>query len=275
MEETIQALTPAQAPEQASNAVEEVKQSPVEQSEVVTPEVPTEPKTEEQAVEEGKKNHRDRRIEQAFRDRDRFRGQVELLQQQLQSVQQGGTTPQQDVEPDASKFQNTDEGYRQYMVQHQQWLAREQKRQIESLKGQINQPAPQPRQDVAEFAKQNPDYYEVVQAASGIPIPPPVIEAISRDPDLLAIQYHLAKNVEEAYALNDMSPAEALMELGRIKSDIRRSKDKPRQVKTTQAPPAFKAPVGGADKGPKDLAKMSPEEYARQWREKRGLIKKR
>ena len=110
-----------------------------------------------------------------------------------------------------------------------------------------------------------PDYAEIA-GKSDIPVRDHVAVAImdaDRGPELV---YHLAKHPEVAERLNEMSPARAAMELGRIEASLGEpaAPPTPPAKKTTTAPAPI-TPVKPGASTAKDPAKMNQAEY-NEWR---------
>ena len=116
---------------------------------------------------------------------------------------------------------------------------------------------------VAAITETLPDYAEVA-GKSEIQVRDHVVEAImdaDRGPELV---YHLAQNPDVAARLNDMSPARAAIELGKIEATLGEAKapePEPKPAKKTTTAPAPITPVKSGATTAKDPAKMNMEEY--------------
>lgn len=120
---------------------------------------------------------------------------------------------------------------------------------------------------VAAITESLPDYAEVA-GKSEIEIRDFVVDAImdaDRGPELV---YHLAQNPDVAARLNDMSPARAAIELGKIEATLGEpaapAEAAPPAKKTTTAPAPI-TPVKPGATTSKDPAKMGQAEY-NEWR---------
>jgi len=281
--ETFQDDLPAESPESVEEADENEVSSDegeheTDESNDAEQETSEEDTSEdEDSKSEKKKNHRDRRIEKAFAENSYLKARMQLLEQQMaQRTQQNGSAEIVDdsLEPDPSKFEQTENGYRQYMVEHQRWLARQTQRELAAIRSEFStKQSTVSSAESEEFVKNTPDYAEVVKETADIPFPKDLIPIIQQDKDAAKIHYYLAKNPELAYAFNTMPPAQALMEIGRIKAEVAKQPNKTVTKKlTTAAPPAFKPPVAGI-KEKKDPAKMSAKEWANYWNKKEGKVR--
>lgn len=90
-----------------------------------------------------------------------------------------------------------------------------------------------------DFAKTVDDYFETTRDQR-VPISEPMAEAIADSDDGPALAYHLAKNIEVAARIAQLSPLAAARELGRIEAKLaterEKAKEKPR-VSTAPPPP--------------------------------------
>jgi hypothetical protein len=228
----------------------------------------------EESKEKKEKNHRDRRIERTFAENSYMRARLEMLEQQLQQrlPQQQENVVDDTLRPDPKNFEPNENGYRQYMVEHQDWLARTMQREINALRSEMA-PKAKPSVESEEFIKATPDFKEIITEAADIKFPSNLIPIIQQDKNSAAIHYYLAKNPEIALSFNKMTPAEALMELGSIKAQLKKPTVKSVAKKlTTGAAPVFKPPVAGT-KEKKDPSKMSAKEWANYWNKKEGKVR--
>lgn len=117
---------------------------------------------------------------------------------------------------------------------------------------------------VAATSATIPDYADVV-GKSELPVAGHVAEALmdaDRGPELA---YHLAQNPETVDRLNDMSPARAAIELGKIEATLGAT-----PAKATTKAPAPITPVRSGSSTTKDPAKMDMAEYTA-YRAKMGI----
>lgn len=128
------------------------------------------------------------------------------------------------------------------------------------------------------FEKENPDFRDVAHYA---PISDGVAEIIQELESGPEIAYYLGKNRDVALTLNDLPPAIAAVELGRIDAKLSREKaDKQaaleaakREKAVTQAPPPAPKLDGANAQVEKDPTQMSDAEFAK-WR-KRQISQRR
>jgi hypothetical protein len=119
---------------------------------------------------------------------------------------------------------------------------------------------------VNEFAKQNPDYHDWVQAI--LPVFPPseeVAGALLRSPYGPQLTYELVNNIDALEKLNALPPAQALHILAKAEGILMAGEQQQRapqfRKQVTKAPPPIKSPSGGA--GPaKDLHDMAKSDNA-------------
>jgi hypothetical protein len=110
-----------------------------------------------------------------------------------------------------------------------------------------------------------PDYDKVVGAvaasmrASGVPISPPLAEAIVTSELAPEIEYHLALNPAKLHALNNMPAGQVAREIGRLEAVLQAT---PPARTSTQAPPPPSALKGGAAGPVKTLADLAKGEDA-------------
>jgi hypothetical protein len=107
-----------------------------------------------------------------------------------------------------------------------------------------------------------PDYDDVISENGNIPVPRETVEAILLSEHGPDIRYYLAKNPEQAQALNQMSPISAVREIGRIEERIIGEKEiklKPKQ--TTKAPPPISPVKTGTGTVETDLDKLDMKEF--------------
>lgn len=117
-----------------------------------------------------------------------------------------------------------------------------------------------------EFAKDNPDFDEVVSESDAFT--PIMVQAI-QDSDLgPQVAYYLAKNPDEAEKLKGLGVVAMNRALGRIEAKLETNEAKP-AVRTTNAPPPIK-PVSRSASTTVDPynSEMSADEYAK-WRRQR------
>lgn len=195
---------------------------------------------------------------EAERERDYFKG--------LASPDQARSTADAATKPTPAQF----EDYGDYVEALTDWKAdqRDAKRS-ESDASRSAQRADQLRGQewqtkVSATSATIADYNEVV-GKSELPVAGHVAEALmdaDRGPELA---YHLAQNPEVMGKLNDMSPARAAIELGKIEATLGET-----PAKATTKAPAPITPVRSGSSTTKDPAKMDMAEYTA-YRAKMGI----
>jgi len=107
---------------------------------------------------------------------------------------------------------------------------------------------------VAEFAKQNPDYHDWVQAI--LPVFPPseeVAGALLRSPYGPQLTYELANNIDALEKLNSLPPGQALHVLAKAEGILMATEQQrppiPPPRKTTKAPAPMTQVKGGSSAG--------------------------
>jgi hypothetical protein len=118
----------------------------------------------------------------------------------------------------------------------------------------------------AEAKKAYQDYDEVIAESSDVPIPQGCIRAILSSDMGAEIKYYLAKNPDEAYALNEMPPDLAIRKIGMIEGKLTAQKE--RKPKKSNAPDPINPPAGNGSAGgknhldPADAKNMSTDAWA-------------
>lgn len=86
----------------------------------------------------------------------------------------------------------------------------------------------------ADFAKENSDYYQVVNEYT--PISQPMAEAIQISDDGPAIAYYLGNNPEIAQSIYSLPPVQAAREIGKIEARIAYDRETAAKAKVSKAP---------------------------------------
>lgn len=233
-----------------------------EETESKAEEVPKEEKKEEPK----KQTHDDRRWNRLLQERATYKAQLDMLLQQQQQTQ-----PKAETRPSRADYAN-DEDYvdalTEFKVQQklvpiaEQMQKRvEQTRVVNEWQGKI-----------AQAKSEYPDFDSALEEAQDIPIQPHVSEALMDSPLGADIAYYLAKNPEDAYRINSMTPTQAIRELGRIESYVefdKKEKAKVPKAKVSAAPAPIKPPKSSGGGSTKSLEDMSPAEYIA-YRNKQG-----
>lgn len=128
----------------------------------------------------------------------------------------------------------------------------------------------------AEARKEIPDFDEVIESADRRKemIPAHVVAAITESDKGPHLAYYLAKNPDEAKRIFALSPAKALLALGKVELNFTTKsepvKESPKvetKIPVTKAPAPMQSITGGGGEIPKDLTKLSFKEYAAARRE--------
>ncbi len=129
----------------------------------------------------------------------------------------------------------------------------------------------------AEAKKTHADYDEVVAESEDVPIPQGVVREILSSEIGAEIKYYLAKNPEEAYALNDMPLNAAIRKIGMIEGKLLAGKEK--KPAGSKAPDPINPPAGSGAPDTldhlkeEDAKKMPFEEWRRRERERIKKLK--
>ncbi|HXM63738.1 MAG TPA: hypothetical protein VN950_22950 [Terriglobales bacterium] len=128
------------------------------------------------------------------------------------------------------------------------------------------------KEAATKFQEEVPDFNEAVNAAAkaGMKLPVPIIELIKELPNGPAVTNYLVRNLDEALALVQMSPAMGFAAIGRISQGLE-SEAKPKAVTPAKkvvstAPPAHKPVTGASARGTltlEDLSKQGTDDYIR------------
>jgi hypothetical protein len=108
------------------------------------------------------------------------------------------------------------------------------------------------------FKKETPDFDALVQSPTFVQTEP-VVEAILHSTKGPQIAYFLAKNPEITSRLNQLSPFEVALEIGRLEERL----TPPTPKVITQAPKPLQNVSGGNEVVAKDPEKMNMDEYAK------------
>ena len=239
---------------------------------------------EEKAAEEAEKaaeaaaqkKHRggfQKRIERLTREKAEAQERVEALEAELAAKKPGTngkpeiTPPATDKEPEESDFAT----YKEFVKAQAQWEIRQAlKREAEEAARQAEEERSKEVFDAyherIEAAKEKYEDWDEVSANAGKLILPPsaqvcIMEA-ENGPDVL---YWLAKNPEQAAKLEEMSPAQAAIEIGRISARLEPPAETKPAEKVAEKPkskvPEPIKPLGGAAHVERDLKDLSVDEF--------------
>lgn len=206
----------------------------------------------------------------------RLRRQAERERDQALAQLQGARDPAKAAQPKPSP--DDFEDYGEYVEALTDWKADQREAQrADTNATKAAETAAQHRNaewsaKVAATTATLPDYAEVA-GKSEIQVRDHVVDAImdaDRGPELV---YHLAQNPDVAARLNDMSPARAAIELGKIEATLGEpAAPPPPPAKKTTTAPAPITPVKPGATNAKDPAKMNMEEY-KAYRKAQGITR--
>lgn len=251
-----QATSTEEAPQQAEQKVVEqpIQEAVTQEPKEGTPEWATKRFSELTAQREEQK----RLADDNARERDFYKKIALEKAGQPSSDQPVVTTPNPlDVEPKVDDF--TDYGdFVKASVDHQVRLA-VLKMQSHAAQVQTVQERTQKFFSSAEaFKKETPDFDALITSPSFVQSEP-VVEAILHSTKGPQIAYFLAKNPEISSRLNQLSPFEVALEIGRMEERL----TPPTPKVITQAPKPLQTVLGGNETVNKDPEKMNMDEYAK------------
>lgn len=174
--------------------------------------------------------------------------------------------------PDPKDYEGKD--WSEYYAALAEWTAdnklesklkeRDTKQKEESLKNEAQKQQKEYAAKVTEFSKVTPDFADVTEAYDG-PFNQTIAQALLDSDMGPQIAYHLAKNPEEAEALDGMNYGQVSRFFGKLEAKLESPKSS--TVKTTNAPPPIK-PVGGSAKGSYDPYSSKGDDFEayQRWR---------
>ena len=203
-----------------------------------------------------KKNHQQRRWDKLLSENGRLAG--ELAELRRQKAEEKVETVQQEDEATPTRDQFvTDEDYVDALTTHKVNL------KASVLAAEIAQKAEAAAaqkaflMQKAELRKATKDYDEAISASANLPVTPVVENAILTSDKGAAIQYHLAKNPDEAIALSQMNNVAAIKYIGRLEATLEASPKK----KVTAAKDPINSLGTGRGNAPVDEDKLSDAQY--------------
>lgn len=254
---------------------EESQQPEVQEAETAEAEKPSGEEETPDPEREKKKSAFQERISELTRQRREAEREAQELRQRLEEIQ--SQEPEADPRPKLEEFEYDEDRYAEAL---DDWYTRQNQRAAQQARAQEFQQEAQRKAQKAqetmiqtfqersnEFAEEHEDYYQTIQNPAFVQ-GQAMTQAILTSENGPALAYHLGKNTQVANEINNMPPAQALMELGKLEAKLSQHV----APKSSKAPDPIK-PVG--DKAPveKDPETMSTTEY-RRWRQKqKGLIK--
>jgi len=238
---------------------------------VQQPETPSDaaPIDEQPAVAEGEEiDRKPSRLEKRFArltsEIHQLRGQNEML---MRSINGGQQAQPQSAAPIGRPNRDSFEDEGQYLEALTDWKVEQ--KLAQTSQAQTRQQA-EHKYALAQqqAAIQYEDWEEVMAFARSIPVSDAVSEAILYSDHATDLQYYLAKNPQEALALNGMPPIVAARMVGAIEAKIaaekaQRAAPAPAPKKVVSAAPAPIAPIGGRGEVEVDISKMSDAEFAK------------
>lgn len=151
------------------------------------------------------------------------------------------------------------EQYRRAMEQHsQQWIEQQQREASERMQAQQQAQMREHAQRainarIAEAVEKYSDYAEVVGNPALPPLQtvnPPLFAALMEHEQMAELTYYLGKHPSDAHRIASLSPAKAILEMGKIAGRL--SAGPARQTSNAPAPPATVGSAATADTGPSD-----------------------
>ena len=251
-----QATSTEEAPQQAEQVVAApIQETVVQEPKEGTPEWATKRFSELTAQREEQK----RLADDNARERDFYKKIALEKAGQPSSDQPVVTTPNPlDVEPKVDDF--TDYGdFVKASVDHQ---VRQAVRTMQSQAAQIQTVQERTKKffsSAEAFKKETPDFDSLITSPSFVQSEP-VVEAILHSTKGPQIAYFLAKNPEISSRLNQLSPFEVALEIGRMEERL----TPPTPKVITQAPRPLQTVLAGNEVVNKEPEKMNMEEYAKE-----------
>lgn len=197
----------------------------------------------------------EKRISKVVSERDRARQELEYWKEQaLKGAQTQPTAPQQQVgqftgKPTREMFEHDDqyfEALSDYKVEQrlqEREVLHEQKRMVDSYNTRAQ-----------EFAKERPDFFDIINDASDLIISPETAFIIQKSEVGPKLALHLAENPDVADKLNRLDATSRVYELGKIEARLTTQPKAKAEVKRVSSAPAPLSPVkGSAPAAGKDL----------------------
>jgi DNA primase len=219
-----------------------------------------------------------KRLDELTADKYAERQRAERAEQRLQQIeaerqQRQAPQPQNDGEPDQSKYDD----YGKYLRDVARWEARQEaaqaaaqarqqweaERQQETTAREVAATLHTFEQRREAFAKATPDYDDVVESLSDVPMGPQnaaMVRTIMRRADSAELLYHMGKNPALAQQISRMHPEDQIAAVAELGIAIR-----------SKAPQASKAPPPGKAVGSKPGSASEPPEDPdayMEWRKK-------
>jgi hypothetical protein len=196
----------------------------------------------------------EKRISKVVSERDRARQELEYWKDQALKTAQGQTTaPQQQVgqyqgKPVRDMYENDDqylEALSDFKIE-QRLNERDLQRQQATLVENYNTRA-------KEFAKERPDFFDIIDDASDLIIAPETAYIIQKSEVGPKLALHLAENPDVADKLNRLDATTRVYELGKLEMTLTSPVKKGEVKRVSTAPAPITSPKGSAPGPAKDL----------------------
>lgn len=195
----------------------------------------------------------EKRISKVVSERDRARQELEYWKQQALQQQQYETQQepvyQQPIGKPVREMFNTED---QYFEALSDWKV-EQRLQQREIYNQQQKLVENYNTRAQEFAKERPDFFDVISDATDLIVAPETGYIIQKSEVGPRIALYLAENAEENDRLNTLDAASRIYELGKLEVKLTANKTKPAEVRKVSNAPAPLQPVKGAAPKAKDL----------------------
>jgi hypothetical protein len=197
----------------------------------------------------------EKRISKVVSERDRARQELEYWKEQALKVAQGQpTAPQQQVGQYSGKpVRDMYESEDQYFEALSDWKV-EQRLQERDIQQEQKKLVENYATRAQEFAKERPDFFDIINDASDLVIAPETAYIIQKSEVGPRLALHLAENPDVADRLNAMDATSRVYELGKLESKLTsqpKAKVEPKRVSNAPAP--ITTPKGSAPAVSKDL----------------------
>lgn len=186
-----------------------------------------------------------RRIAELVSERNDARRQLEMERRRIDQLFTMVARPQEEEatpapsEPQLEDFAGDDGKYRAALIEYARAQARLEAREaIKAERAAQEQAARVSSFEAkeAEFAKNAPDYYDIVHDAT-LPITPVMGELIRESEVGAQLAYHLGKNRDLAQRLAGMNDRQVAREFGRLEASLTAPKAAPPKVSNAPPPP--------------------------------------
>lgn len=193
----------------------------------------------------------EKRISKVVSERDRARQELEYWREQALKGAQSTQPQTQNVQgqyagkPSREMFDNDDsyfEALSDYKVE-QRLREREVQQQQRALVENYNTRA-------QEFAKERPDFFDIIDDATDLVIAPETAYIIQKSDQGPRIALYLAENPDEADRLNRLDATSRVYELGRLETKLTKPTSKQTEVKKVSSAPQPIQPVKGNSPAP-------------------------